>query len=383
MRVLFAGHALTVPLNQVLCCEIERQGLELTVLAPAAWEASVGGLRPFVRHGDLQAETVLRPVRLNGKMQLHYYRGLTPRDLPHRPDLIFADEEAYGLVTYQLLRLARKLGVPLVFRTNQNILKRYPPPFCWTEMAVQEYAPAALPCAEACSEVLRAKGYRGRLEVVGFGLDPAVTRPWPTEELRARLGIPAEAFVVGFMGRFAASKGPQDVVEACAELHRRGADAYLLMVGAQGQEAELRARAAELPAGRAVFPGTVAHGRAAAEHLGCMDVCVVPSRTTASWKEQFGRVIIEAMACGVPVIGSDSGNVPVLIEETGGGLVFPEGDVTALAAEIERLMGDPGLARRLGAAGRECVNREYTFTRLAERMVGVLDEVVAGHRETG
>jgi len=331
MRVLFAGHALAVPLNQVLCCEIERRGVELTVLAPAEWEASVGGATPFARHAELQAETVLRPVRFDGKMQLHYYRGLTPGDFPTRPDLIFVDEEAYGLSTYQLLRIARALDVPLIFRTNQNLLKRYPPPFCWTERAVYGYAVAALPCAEACGEVLRAKGYRGRLEVVGFGLDPSVSREWPTEELRARLGIPPEAFVVGFMGRFTESKGPLDVIEACLELHRRGADPYLLTVGAGGQEEALRARAASLPAGRAVFPGIVPHGRPAAEHLGCMDACVVPSRTTPSWKEQFGRVIIEAMAAGTPVIGSDSGNVPVLVRETGGGCVFPEGDVQALA----------------------------------------------------
>jgi len=378
MRVLFAGHALTVPLNQVLCCEIERRGVELTVLAPAEWEASVGGARPFARHGDLRAETVLRPVRFSGKMQLHYYRGLTPRDLPWKPDLIFADEEAYGLVTYQLLRLARKLGVPLVFRTNQNILRHYPPPFAWTERAVHEYAAAAVPCAEACSEVLRAKGYRGRLEVIGFGIDPAVTRPWPTAEVRARLGIPPESFVVGFMGRFTASKGPMDVVEACLELHRRGADFHVLMIGAGDQEAELKARAEGLPAGRAIFPGIVPHGKGAAEHLGCMDACVVPSRTTPSWREQFGRVIIEAMAAGAPVIGSDSGNVPVLVRETGGGRVFPEGDAQALAAEIEALMQDRELARRLGAAGQEYVNREYTFGRLAERMVGVFEDVAGG-----
>ena len=377
MRVLFAGHSLCVPLNQVLCCEIERHGVELTVLAPAEWQASVGGATPFTRHEDLRSETLLRPVRFNGKMQLHYYRGLSARDLPVKPDLVFVDEEAYGVATYQLLRLAQALDVPLVFRTNQNLLKAYPPPFCWMEKAVYRYAPAALPCAEACSEVLRAKGYRGRLEVVGFGLDPAVSRPWPTEALRARLGLPPEAFVVGFMGRFSASKGPMDVVDACLELYRRGAAPYLLMIGAGGQEAELKARAAELPPGRAVFPGIVPHGRAAAEHLGCMSVCVVPSRTTASWKEQFGRVIIEAMASGVPVIGSDSGNVPVLVEETGGGRVFPEGDVAALATTIEALMRDDELTRSLAATGQEHVTREYAFGRLAQRMVDVFGEVVA------
>ena len=59
-----------------------------------------------------------------------------------------------------------------------------------------------------------------------------------------------------------------------------------------------------------------------------LDVLVLPSHTTPTWKEQFGRVIVEALWCGVPVVGSDSGEIPWLIELTGGGLVFPEGDPT-------------------------------------------------------
>jgi len=377
MRVLVVSHSLAVPANQALYCEMERlPDVALTIVAPERWNASMGGATRFTRHADLRATVIQRPVWFSGKINTHLYRGFGAGLLPERPDVVYADEEAYSLAAYQCLRLARSQGVPLVFKTNQNLVKRYPPPFGWTEQRVQAYAAAALPCAPDCGEVLRAKGYRNRLEVIGFGLDPTVCRRWPTEELRARLGIPAEAFVVGFMGRMVPEKGAVDVIEAALALTRRGAEPYVLLVGSGPQEAELRARAAALPEGRVVFAGTVPHGKGAAEHLSCMDVCVVPSRTTASWKEQFGRVIIEAMASGVPVVGSDSGNVPVLIEETGGGLAFPEGDVAALADRVETLMRDRDLARRLAAAGQEHVNREYCFRRLAERMVGVFRDVV-------
>ncbi|MBM3473095.1 MAG: glycosyltransferase family 4 protein [Armatimonadetes bacterium] len=379
MRVLVVSHALVVPANQALYCEMERlAGVELTLVVPERWRASVGGATQFERHADLRSTVVPLPVWLNGRIHAHLYRGLRAARLPQRPDVVYADEEAYSLAAWQCLRLARSLGLPLVFKTNQNLAKRYPPPFGWAEQRVHAYAAAALPCTADCGEVLRAKGYRNRTEVVGFGLDPTVCRPWPTEELRPRLGLPNDAFVVGFMGRMVPEKGALDAIEAALALTRRGVDVHLLMVGGGPQEAELRARAAELPAGRVVFAGMVSHGKAAAEHLSCMDVCVVPSRTTASWKEQFGRVIIEAMACGVPVVGSDSGNVPLLIEETGGGLVSPEGDVEALAERIETLIGDRDLARRLAGTGQEYVNREYCFRRLAERMVGVFRDVVEG-----
>ena len=91
-----------------------------------------------------------------------------------------------------------------------------------------------------------------------------------------------------------------------------------------------------------------------------LDVLVVPSHTTSTWKEQFGRVIIEALWCGVPVVGSDSGEIPWLIELTGGGLVFPEGDSGALAAHLRRLREAPELRRELAGTGRAAVERLFS-----------------------
>ena len=87
---------------------------------------------------------------------------------------------------------------------------------------------------------------------------------------------------------------------------------------------------------------------------------VLPSHTTPTWKEQFGRVIVEALWCGVPVVGSDSGEIPWLIELTGGGLIFPEGDRAALAARLSELRGDPELRRRLAGNGRAAVERLFS-----------------------
>ena len=78
------------------------------------------------------------------------------------------------------------------------------------------------------------------------------------------------------------------------------------------------------------------------------------------------------MACGVPVVGSDSGNIPVLIGETGGGRVFPEGDVEALAEVLGELLADPQGAKELGRRGHEYVLRNYSNARIAERIAGVL-----------
>jgi L-malate glycosyltransferase len=90
-----------------------------------------------------------------------------------------------------------------------------------------------------------------------------------------------------------------------------------------------------------------------------LDVLVLPSRTTPTWKEQFGRVIVEALWCNVPVVGSDSGEIPHVIELTGGGLIFREGDPEMLAERLRTLRAAPVLRRELAATGRQAVERLF------------------------
>jgi glycosyltransferase involved in cell wall biosynthesis len=97
-----------------------------------------------------------------------------------------------------------------------------------------------------------------------------------------------------------------------------------------------------------------------------MDVLALPSLTTPRWKEQFGRVLIEAQACGVPVVGSDSGAIPEVIGKSG--LLFPEGDAPKLAGELKRLAGSPGLRKSLGPKGRNQVLSRYTNQKIADQI---------------
>ncbi|MDE2815299.1 MAG: glycosyltransferase, partial [Chloroflexota bacterium] len=112
-----------------------------------------------------------------------------------------------------------------------------------------------------------------------------------------------------------------------------------------------------------------------------MHVCVLPSLTMPNWKEQFGRVLIEAMACGVPVVGSDSGEIPEIVgsdDEDPGGRTFPEGDVEALAEILTELHGDPSLRCGYGAQGRERVLRDFTQERIAAKTVRMYRQLTHG-----
>jgi glycosyltransferase involved in cell wall biosynthesis len=150
----------------------------------------------------------------------------------------------------------------------------------------------------------------------------------------------------------------------------RGMDASLLVVG----DGPLRARAEQAAGARARFTGSVAHD-AMPSYFAAMDLVVVPSRSTPTWKEQFGRIVIEANACGVPVIVSDSGELARTVASTGGGVVVPEGNVEALRAAIRNLLADDERRRALGAAGKAAVARRYSPDAIARELHRFLREV--------
>jgi glycosyltransferase involved in cell wall biosynthesis len=106
-----------------------------------------------------------------------------------------------------------------------------------------------------------------------------------------------------------------------------------------------------------------------------LDVLILPSVTTPKWKEQFGRVLIEGMACGVPVVGSTSGEIPRVIGDAG--IVVPEGDIDALAAAMRKLYDDGELRAQLSSRGRRRVLNQFTHTRIAEKTFDAYAEALA------
>jgi len=103
-----------------------------------------------------------------------------------------------------------------------------------------------------------------------------------------------------------------------------------------------------------------------AEVMNAFDALVLPSWTVPTWKEQFGRVIIEAHACETPVIGSDSGAIPEVVGD--GGLIYPERDPRALARAIMELKEDEERRRKLGALGRRQAEENFTWEKVALQM---------------
>lgn len=372
MKVLVLSKALVVGTYQhKLELLAGEPGVEVVAVVPPGWREPGVGFLPLERPADPRYRLIVQPIALNGHFHLYFWPSLGRLLRQERPAVLHIDEESFNLSTFQAMRLGVQLGIPSLFFNWANLYRRVPPPYSWFERYNLGHAAYAVAGNQEAAAVLRRKGYRGRLRVIPqFGVDEEVFKPHPTPLSGGR----GEAFVVGYAGRLVAQKGVPDLLEAVAGLP----GARLLLVGRGELESELRQRAAAPDLlGRVEFTGWVP-SEAMPELYRRMDVLVLPSRTTPSWKEQFGRVLVDAMASGVAVVGSDSGEIPNVVGEAG--LVFPEGDVGALRERLSRLLADPALRQELGRRGRERVLAHYTQRQVARAYVEVYREMAAQGR---
>ncbi len=360
MRVLMLSKACIVGIYQRKLEHIARRGVELLVLVPPSWidERGEQKLERIYTEGYRLQET---PIALNGNFHLHFYPQLQDYIKEFQPHIIHIDEEPYNLATWQALLFGKQAGAQALFFSWQNIKRDYPPPFSWGERWVLHNVDYALVGTESAGEVWREKGYRGAQKVVPqFGTDEQLFQPQSTH--------PQRPFTLGYIGRLVEEKGVHLLLEAASQLE---GDWRLRIVGGGPLREALETFAGELGiAERVAFIGQIASTEMPAQYAE-MDVLVLPSLTRPNWKEQFGRVLVEAMACGVPVVGSDSGAIPGVIGE--GGLVFHEGDVDHLAKHLHDLQTKADLRTILGEVGRRRVLTHFTHEQVAAATVEVYE----------
>lgn len=373
-RLLTIGHSYCVAVNRRLAHEMAREGgqeWEVTAVAPEFFQGDLRPIRTEEMPGELcRLETV--PAFLSSRIHFFFY-GRKLREILSRPwDVVHCWEEPYIVAGGQIAWWTPP-KTPLVFWTGQTIQKNYPIPFS----AIERY------CVSRCAgwtargengvAALLPRGYDSKPHrVMPLGVDVELFHPDRSvgERVLAQLGwSTAGAPVVGFMGRFVEEKGIRTLTAA---LDRVTSGWRALIVGGGLLEGFLR-KWSESHGDRVRIITGISHERVP-DYLNAMDLMCAPSETAPNWREVFGRMIVEAFACGVPVIASNSGEIPRVVGDAG--RIVGERAPDELADAIGGLLDNPMKRREFAARGLERVTTTYTWSIVARRHLEFFEELL-------
>ncbi|MCB0299967.1 MAG: glycosyltransferase family 4 protein [Calditrichaeota bacterium] len=356
---------------QTLPQEIARQsGATVKMLVPPFWKELWSGQKVHLEtRDDALFATQIGDIVGAGNLHFAMFRNTLASLLKSfQPDVIDLEDEPFNLGSFQMAFFRNRYApdAKLVLHASQHQFKNYPPPFRWTEKYALNHADAVLCRNQDAVDVLCKKSYSGPLEIVTHGVDTAAFQPRELPELRREIS-PDGKPIVGFVGAMAEHKGLKYLVEAMADL-----PATLLLIGGGEEKSRLQEQAAALNV-TAVFLPPAKHD-AVARYMSAMDIFVLPSLTRPNWVEKFGRVIIEAMASGTPVIGSSSGEIPNVIGDAG--LVFTEADAADLRKKIRQLLENPEQRRAFREKGLQRVHKKYSWQAVAAQTLAIYERLL-------
>jgi glycosyltransferase involved in cell wall biosynthesis len=372
MKLLVVGHTYLTAFAQRKYVEMKRQceGLELRILTPR--EIS----HVFMRYArelapGLSAKEVVDIREFFGRTHMLYV--LDPFRFSKvlrefQPDRVHIEEDPYSAVGVETVFLTRLIcpSAKISFFIWDNLARVPRFPLNVIKRILNRYSLSKadlVVCGNKGGELLlrEKKGYKGRTDVLPqLGLDPDTYVAPQSKPIRNELLIPADIPLIGFVGRLIPEKGVSLLLEA---LHRlKGHKWRLLILGSGPLESEITGKWKDIFGDRLVYLKAVPHADVPA-YMRAMDIFVLPSYTTPTWKEQFGLVLAEAMLAGVPCIGSSSGAIPEVIGP--GGLVFKENDIDDLARTLEQCITDLNLRKSLAQNAQRFAQQNYTHVTVA------------------
>jgi len=357
LKVLFVSHSSVVEYHQQkLCVMAEKFGVKVILVTPPYWPEGGTDVRVFTGNNNITYET--GKAVIIKKRFVHFYLNVSGMIRKHDPDIVYIEEEPFVPACMQFMKAAKKLGKKAVFFTWENINRKYNPVYNSIEKYCLQNAHAAVAGNNEAMEILRLKGMKVPVEVIPqYGLNMADFKPC--------IGFGTGIKEIVYIGRITPEKGIDTLLRAAANVP--DINVNLIGTGSAEYTKQMQQLAFELKiTDRVKFHGHM-NRQALNEFLPKMQVLVLPSVTTPGWKEQFGRVLIEAFASKIAVIGSSSGEIPFVISDTG--LVFKEGNAQDLAGAINKIKNDKFIFEKLTALGYKRVAENYTNEIIAEKIV--------------
>jgi glycosyltransferase involved in cell wall biosynthesis len=330
MHAVIVSHAAIKAANRRVFRALAQRDCRVTLLIPDRWKSGLGPLRAEPEPPESKLDVRVRRRYGAAHSNLYWLGGAIAPVFDDGPAAIFIDEDPAGFMVAQAARAARARNKGLLLLGIQNIYKRYPLPFELLQRYAFKSATGSLSISGAAETTLRQRGYSGSSALFPFSTELVPLTPPERAATRALYGLTGP--LAGYVGRLVPEKGVDAFVDALAALPNVNG----VIAGDGPERAALEKRAAERGLGRRIIFTGVLAAEAAERLIGALDVLVLPSRTRPNWSEQFGRVLIEAMASDVAVVASDSGAIAEVCGDAA--FLFPEDDVAALTASIARAL---------------------------------------------
>lgn len=376
MRILFIDKTAVLEANHERYEKIAAQpGVELCVLSPVRWHEHMRTVRAERRkHPGYQIR--LGSTFWTGSYSRGFYvNGLRRVLKEFQPEVIQLLEEPWSLFAGQAVWLADRLTprARIFFYTWENIYRTGT--YCSKldalhgriEKKVFEKAAGGVCATGIAREVLQKRGYQHPTAVIPYGVSSEFLLSENQLERRCSSPFPGQPRI-GYIGRLLPMKGVDTLIQALPHL-----SGCLAILGSGPEEPRLRHLASDMGlSDRIEWVGAVPPKRVV-DYLAHLDVLVLPSRTTPVWAEQLGRVLVEAMAAGVPVVGSSSGSIPDVISDAG--WIFSEDDPRDLARALLEVFSQNDERVTRIHRGWERVRNRFTWDRFVE-------DILAFHRET-
>lgn len=384
MRILTVSKPyVSAAYREKLCAWAEDPSIQVGLIVPPNWD----GL-DFEEADDQNIAIFQVPIYLNGRNHFHFYSQtkLLAAIKAFKPTVLNIEEEHYSIVTAQLYRIAKQLDIPRTFYTWQNIAKKYPPPFSWIERYIFANTKIAIAGNQEAGDILLQKGFSGQWEKIpqmGVPIGLFYTDRLASElrnDTKFALGLKSKKTTLGFAGRLVEEKGIQTILEALSTLPSATQDELeFVVIGSGPFEHRLKAIATELKLKDELllWKGPVP-SRDIPSYLQAFDFLLLPSLTRANWKEQFGRILIEAMAAGCIPIGSSSGEIPKVIGDPN--LIFDEGDPSSFNAVLLGLKSSNHIECMRKRVQRRAIEN-FSNANVAEQFMEVFKKLESAHEQ--
>ncbi|HGE69352.1 TPA: glycosyltransferase family 1 protein [Candidatus Poribacteria bacterium] len=366
MRILVISHSAIQPTYHRKFEEISKLGdVSIRVIVPEKWVENTQVLH-FSKIDKPNLTFIPAKVTFPGYgSRFFFISNIAKHFYEFKPNIIHLEEEPWSLCAIQTIILRKILcpKSPLIFRTSLSIpIKQR---FNFLAESIEKItfreSDFAFILSEKAGKILRQKGYKKDMKVSPNGVDSAVFRRIDVSELKQKLGITEDDFIIGYVGRIMRMKGLDTLLKSCSMIDRKY---KLLLVGSGDYKDDLILLARDLGIiDKLILVGAVS-AMEVPKYMNCMNVLVLPSITTPGWVEFFGRVLVEAMMCQVPVIGSSSGEIPNVVADAG--LIFQEADPFDLKDKLLTIIDNVDLRDELIKKGSARASSLYTWESIAK-----------------